>query len=291
MESVPTSTSSASSVTSSDGRNGASGGGSEFLNLGMFGQSSGATDLLLGTGGFGGGLGNGYGNDANLVGSANAQTSAAFDLNDFPSLGGGAGTVGSGGSSNGLAAALRQQQQLLAHQQMLKSASGGNQASNLYRLAMSSGANAGQNFNMTTEDFPALPGAPPAGSGNANASVGGELGNSPLASSGNASFGVSSMSRQSSGGSGLYGIDLDGGSNPLESGGSSGSGLLGGLMGGIGGLSTGSNPSSTLGHQRSPTPSSTGRRKRRRIVRSYWRWINTERRLWITWFTWGYSHD
>ena len=38
----------------------------------MFGQSSGATDLLLGTGGFGGGLGNGYGNDAS--GLANAAT-------------------------------------------------------------------------------------------------------------------------------------------------------------------------------------------------------------------------
>jgi CCR4-NOT transcription complex subunit 2 len=262
MESVPTSTSSASSVTSSDGRNGGSvgaSGGSEFLNLGMFGQSSGATDLLLGTGGFGGGLGNGYGNEG-LANAATSSGSSAFDLNDFPSLGGGAGTVGSGvASSNGLAAALRQQQQLLAHQQMLKSGSG-------YRLAMSSGANAGQNFNMTTEDFPALPGAPPQSVVSATGAGGGEPGSSPLPSSGNAGFGVSSMSRLSSGasgGGGLYGIELDGGgNNPLENGSSGGgSGLLGGLGGGgIAGLTTtGSNPSSSsLGHQRSSTPSSTG---------------------------------
>ena len=95
---------------------------------------------------------------------------------------------------------------------------------------------------------------------------GGEPGSSPLPSSGNAGFGVSSMSRQSSGassGGGLYGIELDGGgNNPLENGGSGGgSGLLGGLGGGgIAGLATtGSNPSSSsLGHQRSSTPSSTG---------------------------------
>ena len=259
MESAPTSTSSASSVTSSDGRSGAVGGGSEYLNLGMFGQASGASDLLLGTGGFGGGLGNGYGNDVGLVGSANASSSgsSAFDINDFPSLGGGAG--GSSMSTNGLAAALRQQQQLLAHQQMLQSASG-SKSPNLYRLAMSSGANAGANFNMATEDFPALPGAPPpsAGGGNTNGSAG-EPGNSPLASSGNAVFSVPSMSRVSSGasGSGLYGIDLDGGSNPLESGGSVGSGLLGGLSG-MGSLPGSNNPGSTLGHQRSSTPSSTG---------------------------------
>lgn len=266
MESAPTSTSSASSVTSSDGRNGGAvgGGGSEFLNLGMFGQqSSGGSDLLLGTGGFAGGLGNGYGNEAGVLtgnSATSGPSSTAFDLNDFPSLGGGAGTVGSGATSNGLAAALRQQQQLLAHQQMLKSNSAGSaQSSNLYRLAMSSGQAAGQNFTMATEDFPALPGAPPQSSGgpNVNGSVGGEPGNSPLPSSGNAGFGVQSMSRQSSGasGSGLYGIELDG-NNPLEaSGGSGGSGLLGGLGGG--GLATGSNPGASLGHQRSSTPSST----------------------------------
>lgn len=255
MESVPTTTSSASSVTSSDGRSGVAGGGSEFLNLGMFGQSSGAGELLLGTSGFGGGLGNGYGGSELGLGSvANGPSSSAFDLNDFPSLGGGAaGTVGSSPSSNGLAAALRQQQQLLAHQQMLQGAAGSNSKStNLYRLAMS-GGNAGANFNIVTEDFPALPGAPPTG-GISNGGLGADPGNSPLSSLGNATF-VTSMSRQSSGasGSGLYGMDLDGtsGNNQLEGAG----GLLGGL-GRLSGLSAGSNPGSSLVHQISSTPSS-----------------------------------
>jgi CCR4-NOT transcription complex subunit 2 len=248
MESVPTSTSSTSSVTSSDGRSGAV-GGSEFLNLGMFGQSSGSGDLLLGTSGFGGGLGNGYGSDFGL--GSTVKTSA-FDLNDFPSLGGVvAGTVGPSTPGNGLAAALRQQQQLLAHQQMLQSGSSGSKSPNLYRLAMSSAPNAVPNFNMATEDFPALPGAPPSGGGGSSGS-GTEPGGPPLSPGGNTAF-VTSMSRISSSGasgSGLYGFDLDGGSNQSE-----GAGLLGGL-GGLS-LSSGSNPSSTLGHQRASTPSST----------------------------------
>jgi CCR4-NOT transcription complex subunit 2 len=246
MDSVPTSTSSASSVASSDGRSGAVGGGSEFLNLGMFGQSSGSGDLLLGTSGFSGGLGNGYGSDFGL--GSSAKTSA-FDLNDFPSLGGGAvGTVGPSAPSNGLAAALRQQQQLMAHQQLLQSGNSNSKSPNLYRLAMSAQEAPGANFNMATEDFPALPGAPPSGGGNTNGS-GPELGGSALSPAGNTGF-VPSMSRISSSGasgSGLYGFELDGGSNQLE-----GAGLLGGI-GGLAGLSSGSNPGSTLGHQRSST--------------------------------------
>jgi CCR4-NOT transcription complex subunit 2 len=251
MDSVPTSTSSASSVTSSDGRSGAVGGGSEFLNLGMFGQSSGSGDLLLGTSGFGGGLGNGYGSDFGL--GSSAKTSA-FDLNDFPSLGGGAaGTVGPSAPSNGLAAALRQQQQLMAHHQMLQSGNSNSKSPNLYRLAMSSGAAPGANFNMATEDFPALPGAPPSGGGGNINGSGTEPGGPPLSPGGNTGF-VTSMSRTSSAGasgSGLYGFELDGGSNQLE-----GAGLLGGL-GGLAVLSSSSNSGLTLGHQRSSTPSST----------------------------------
>ena len=89
---------SSSSESSVDGRGG-SVAGSEYLNLGMFGSShpSGVTDLLLGSGGaFGGGtIGNGYGNEV-----ANGPTSSStFDLNDFPSLGGGASGSGVGAGS------------------------------------------------------------------------------------------------------------------------------------------------------------------------------------------------
>jgi len=136
-------------------------------------------------------VGNGFTNEGSSGGVTGSNPS--FDLNDFPSLGGGAtGAAGPGsaGSDNGLAAALRQQQQLL-QQQMMQQGAGGlgvgvggigiggvgvgsatnsdkSNVSNLYRLAMSSGmANggigggpsgvaAGNNFSMTTEDFPAL---------------------------------------------------------------------------------------------------------------------------------------
>jgi CCR4-NOT transcription complex subunit 2 len=139
---------------------------SSFLNLGSLGSNQavvGGMGLFSsGVGGgeglgssFGTSFGNGFTNDS---GSANPS----FDLNDFPSLGGGAasgaGSTVSAGNDNGLAAALRQQQQLLQQQMMQGGISAVDKSSNLYRLAMSSGIANGatNNFNMTTEDFPAL---------------------------------------------------------------------------------------------------------------------------------------
>lgn len=126
-------------------------------------------------------VGNGFTNDGSAAGLAAGGGSGgnpSFDLNDFPSLGGGgvvgAVSTGSAGTDNGLAAALRQQQQLLQQQMMqqgvsvgvggvsINSASASDKSSNLYRLAMSSGIangvgpSASNNFSMTTEDFPAL---------------------------------------------------------------------------------------------------------------------------------------
>lgn len=155
------STTSANSNSSAPGANGTSSG---FLNLGsspggmgLFPTStSGGGDSSLANA-FGAGLGNGFSNEGS------GANNPSFDLNDFPSLGGGAGSVGSGsGGDNGLAAALRQQQQLL-QQQMMQGGDAAKQSSNLYRLAMSSniGNGAGSNFTMATEDFPALPGAAP----------------------------------------------------------------------------------------------------------------------------------
>mmetsp|Transcript_1642 Transcript_1642/g.2317 ORF Transcript_1642/g.2317 Transcript_1642/m.2317 type:complete len:459 (-) Transcript_1642:118-1494(-) len=235
----------------------------------MFGggsQQSGVSDLLLGAGGFSGSLGNGFGNDTGGAPASSAPGGStggttAFDLSDFPSLGGG-GSSGGGGSgggssasannpSNGLAAALREQQQLLAHQQMLQGqgpvAGTGKQQNNLYRLAMSGGSNGGGNFNMATEDFPALPGAPPQSSGNSG-SNGSAPSSSPsllIGGTNNAvsnsqpgiGFGAAGGSRvPSSGSGGLYRNDLDGGSAAPAPGGSQleGVGLLGGS--GIGGL-------------------------------------------------------
>eukprot|EP00580_Thalassiosira_gravida_P005211 CAMPEP_0201654208 /NCGR_PEP_ID=MMETSP0493-20130528/45375_1 /ASSEMBLY_ACC=CAM_ASM_000838 /TAXON_ID=420259 /ORGANISM="Thalassiosira gravida, Strain GMp14c1" /LENGTH=537 /DNA_ID=CAMNT_0048130757 /DNA_START=477 /DNA_END=2090 /DNA_ORIENTATION=+ len=199
-------------TSSNGGTLSSSSGGAGFLNLGNLGTSPAVVGGmgLFSTGGGGGDGGltsssfgaslvaNGFANDGSGQGGVTAGN-PSFDLNDFPSLGGGvAGAVvsGSAGSDNGLAAALRQQQQLLQQQMMQQG--GGNigvnvggigiggvgvsvgnavnaannadksNVSNLYRLAMSSGiANggigggptggaAGNNFNMTTEDFPAL---------------------------------------------------------------------------------------------------------------------------------------
>mmetsp|Transcript_9786 Transcript_9786/g.15684 ORF Transcript_9786/g.15684 Transcript_9786/m.15684 type:complete len:477 (+) Transcript_9786:300-1730(+) len=270
----------------------------------MFGggsqQTTGVSDLLLGAGGFGSSsLGNGFGNaDAATSGAAaggsssgtttSATSNTAFDLNDFPSLGGGVGSATSTGAnsdatavanntsgSNGLAAALRQQQQLLAHQQMLQ---GGaqkqqqqQQQNNLYRLAMQGGSNGG-NFNMAFEDFPALPGAPPpssSGAGSGNAGVGTSTSQSLLMGGGNSAVnsspgGFGGAPSRSMGGAnasgGLYGTDLDSsgqapgssGANQLE-----GAGLLGGNgLGGLGGLaglqqSSSANSSSQLNMQTS----------------------------------------
>jgi hypothetical protein len=260
----------------------------------MFGggsqQTTGVSDLLLGASGFGSSsLGNGFGNaDAATSGTATGGSSSgttsntAFDLSDFPSLGGGAVGGSSGAStgaasdatgnssgSNGLAAALRQQQQLLAHQQMLQGSSQKQQQqqqqqqqNNLYRLAMQGGANGG-NFTIATEDFPALPGAPPSssGAGNGNAGSGSSLlmGGSTVNSSQGGFAGAPSRSTVGANGSGgLYGNDLD---SSGQVGGSSvgtqleGAGLLGGSglggLGALGGLqqSSSGNQSSQLGMQ------------------------------------------
>lgn len=215
-------TSAASSASSVDGRS--VGGSSDYLNLGMFtsggtGQQQQSNDLLVGAGsGFS--LGNGFGADS--TGATTSGTS--FDLSDFPSLGGTAGSAAASG--NGLAAALRQQQQqqqLLAHQQMLQGTA--SKTSNLYRLAMT-GTNG--NFNMASEDFPALSSGAPGANGPATGSS--VLNASSLLSGSGA---TSLISRTSSGGSGLYGNELESGSSQLEG----VTGLLGGTgLGGLGAL-------------------------------------------------------
>lgn len=242
----------------------------------MFGQSgTGTGDLLLGRGGFEGSVGNGFSNEREASGSGNStgtpgpNGSSALDLNDFPTLAG-----SSGGENNSLAAALRQQQQLIAQQQILQGAQGNNvksQSPNLYRLAMgthslgpTTGSNTG-NFNMATEDFPALPGAPPSGSGGNNGSSGSGLlggvegGQRDLVagpSTSSASFGNSAppTSRSSSNGSGtgMFGGDLDGLTNQLDS-----ATLLGGV-GGIGNLSNQSSNNPSISQQQRPSSQSTG---------------------------------
>lgn len=277
MEAAASRSASTSSAASSvDGRG--SGSTGDYLNLGMFGgQQSGVGDLLLGAGGFGGSLGNGFGNDANAANSSNAGASStgagsAFDLSDFPSLGGntngGVQPSATGGSGNGLAAALRQQQQLMQHQQMLQ----GNNAksTNLYRLATAQGANGGANFKMATEDFPALPGAPPVGSSvnsssapNSSSLLLGGSNNSGSASVGGGPFGTgqpNSVSRVSSSGSvgGLYGGELEsGGGSQLDGGGLLGGAGIGGL-GVLGGLQQSSNPASSLSVQSRASNSAPG---------------------------------
>jgi hypothetical protein len=231
----------------------------------MFGgsQPTGVSDLLLGAGGFTGSLGNGFGSDAGAPSSSGApggaqSSSTAFDLNDFPSLGGtgvggtGVGGTGVGGTGvsvgssgvapgNGLAAALRQQQQILAHQQMLQG--GSKQQNNLYRLAMSSGSNGGANFNMATEDFPALPGAPPPSANGVSGSsspllLGGT--NAVNSSQGVVGFGPGSSRAPSSNSGGIYGNEIGSGAPGPGGVGSQleGPGLLGGggSLGGLGPL-------------------------------------------------------
>ena len=185
-------------------------------------QQSGVSDLLLGAGSL-----NGFGSDTGAPSSSGApggtpSGSTAFDLNDFPSLGGGNGGGSSGNSGNGLSAALQQQQQILAHQQMLQGG-GAKQSNNLYRLAMG-GANGATNFNMATEDFPALPGAPPAGGGNRGSSGTGPT-SSPLL------MGTSRGPISNSGA--LYGNEIGGGAPSAGGSQLEGPGLLvgGGLLG------------------------------------------------------------
>lgn len=157
MDGAASTTGSNSSVTEANNTSVAS----SFLNLGSLGSSPGMGLFSSGGGGglgsgFGNSFGNGFSNDGGIV-------NPSFDLNDFPSLGGGAasgaGSTVNAGSDNGLATALRQQQQqLLQHQMMQGGVSAVDKSSNLYRLAMSSGIGNGttSNFNMTREDFPAL---------------------------------------------------------------------------------------------------------------------------------------
>jgi hypothetical protein len=277
MEATSTTSSAASSV---DGRSVAGGAGSDYLNLGMFAGNSGGAqqlgDLLGGSGGFP--LGNGFGNDNMGPNSgASAPPGTSFDLSDFPSLGGTGNAQP--GPGNGLADALRQQQQLLAHQQMLQSTAaaavgvgiggggiggppggigpggggpgppGGNGGSkNLYRLAMTTGSNG--NFNMASEDFPALSGGPPP----SGAPNGPSLNASSLLSGGSNSGAVSRAPSNGNVG-GLYGSELESGSSQLD-----GAGLLGGAgLGGLGGLrglqQAGSGQGSSLSRTPSAAPS------------------------------------
>lgn len=234
---------------------------SSIYRFGMFSgsQSTGVSDLLLGAGGFSGSLGNGFGSDSVAQSSAgtgaSSSGSTAFDLNDFPSLGGTGNNNLSANAGDGLAAALRQQQQLLAHQQQMLQGAGGKQTSNLYRLAMSGGSNGTGNFNMATEDFPALPGAPPSSGGNAGTSGAVSSSSSPSLLIGGTSsaipsnqagigFGASGSRAPSNSSGGLYGNELDNGApgptprmggSQLEGGSLLGGGLGGG-MGGIGGI-------------------------------------------------------
>lgn len=234
-----TTTSTGSNASSAPGANGTSSG---FLNLG---SSPGGMGLFSTSGGdsslanaFGSSLGNGF--------SSEGANNPSFDLNDFPSLGGGAGSVGSGSGrgDNGLAAALRQQQQLL-QQQMMSGGDAAKQSSNLYRLAMSSniGNGAGSNFTMATEDFPALPGAPAGGAGSgglAGLTTEGGLGQSE---------GLSLGSRETSTGSGGL---LDSGSQ-LDY-----TGLIGGVTGATSGVSSAGNSVSTLTQTRTTSANQPG---------------------------------
>ena len=233
-----------SAASSADGRGG---GGSDFINRGMFASSGGSQQQQSGSsgenllvGGAGGGfLGNGFGNDSTgLGGGAVSSSGTSFDLSDFPSLGGGGGGGAAPGSGNGLAAALREQQQLLAHQQMLQGGGGGSSAqkggsSLQYMLAMT-GSNGG-NFNMASEDFPAL------GGGVQTQTSGGSVGTasmnvSSLLSSSSATQQSSSNENGPYGGSGLENVS----SQQLEG----GAGLLGGAgLAGLGGLR---NPGSSM---------------------------------------------
>uniref|UniRef100_A0A6V2KE74 NOT2/NOT3/NOT5 C-terminal domain-containing protein n=1 Tax=Ditylum brightwellii TaxID=49249 RepID=A0A6V2KE74_9STRA len=273
---APAPGSSASSATS-DGRS----GGADFLGLvgtqssagvGMFGQPGGGDLLLGGAGGFEGSIANGgYLNESGGAGGTPApgvNGSNAFNLSDFPSLGGGGGESTGASGNNGLAAALRQQEQLLAQQQMMQQGGSGNaKTTNLYRLAMSAGGAAtGANFNIATEEFPALPGAPPPVPGGSGLLSGGEgtqrevSGSSAGSSASTSSFvtAAPTVSRVNSNGSGvgLYGGDMDAGNNPADY-----NNILGSSSGGIGnisGVQSSNNPaSSSLPHQQRTTSSST----------------------------------
>jgi len=238
----------------------------------MFG---GGSELLMGGGAFdssamtnGGGIGS-TGNRSRSGSGAATPTpgsgTSAFDLNDFPSLGGASvggvsvggvsvGGVSVGGvGSDGLAAALRQQQ--LAQQQLLQ---GANKSSSLYRTATAGQAG----INMAAEDFPALPGVPAPSSSVGSAITGlGGLGGLQRENSSNpasspfvgATPTVSRASSSGSGGLGLFGAEIDGMLGQKQQ--------LEGLIGGSGGSAIGSiggAPAGTIGSRSStaPAPSS-----------------------------------
>mmetsp|Transcript_24936 Transcript_24936/g.52978 ORF Transcript_24936/g.52978 Transcript_24936/m.52978 type:complete len:450 (-) Transcript_24936:63-1412(-) len=234
-------TSTGSSAPGSNGNSGFLNLGTSAGGMGLFGQTTGGSsggDALLGSSGFNSSLGNAFSNEGGNGQHSGGSANPSFDLNDFPSLGGGVGgNAGSGaaGTENGLAAALRQHH--LLQQQMLQQGGGGggtdsSKSSNLYRLAMSSNiGNGGTNFNMATEDFPALPGAPPSSGGTGSgflsgsgavADAGTGSGGQTEGSSGSAS--APSFQRDSS--KGGYVNNLDSGSNQLDY-----TGLIGGITG------------------------------------------------------------
>eukprot|EP00934_Nitzschia_sp_Nitz4_P002013 Nitzschia sp. Nitz4//scaffold2_size372955//150720//152131//NITZ4_000407-RA/size372955-snap-gene-0.22-mRNA-1//1//CDS//3329546730//2013//frame0 len=245
-------------------------------------QQAGVSDLLLGAGGFTGSLGNGFGNDAGPSGAGGSSTgSTPLDLNDFPSLAGNNNNASSSNNSgNGLAAALRQQQQqqqLLAHQQQMLQGGSAKQ-NNLYRLAMSGSSNGAPNFNMATEDFPALSGAPTSastgGSSAASSSpsllLGGANASNSVQQGGGLAFANNNTSRQQSTGLGsLYGNDIDSGASATAPGASlsqpEGAGLVTGD--GLGGLALSSvsqqsgnsqQPPSRMGPSSAPSASISG---------------------------------
>lgn len=236
MDATSTTSSAASSV---DGRS-VGGNGTDFLTLGMFATSGAqvtpahSNDLLVGDSGafsLGGNV------NTNAFG-AESSGGTSFDLSDFPSLGGGGGSSTGGvvmanasTGANGLAHVLRQQQQqqLLAHQHMMPGA--GPKNSNLYRNTSIIGANG--NFNMASEDFPAL------STGASSSTANGPTSGSALTGSSLLSGNVSSISRASSAtsGGGLYASEIDSGLQlPVDGatallGGTTGLGGLGGLRG------------------------------------------------------------
>jgi len=209
------------------GAGGFAGAGTSLGN--GFGNSAVATDTASTSGSMEHGT-TGNGTTAALGLNSNSSNTT-FDLKDFPSLGGTVVMQGSsnsdGSNNNGVSLALREQQRLLAHHNHQLLHQGGSnsqqqqqansqqqkqqlQQNNLYRLAMQGGGSNGNNFNMATEDFPALPGAPPSSGSGSNIPVGGGGGNGDVGTSGSPSLlmgaGDGGVINPSQGGSGLGGV-------------------------------------------------------------------------------------
>lgn len=235
-----------------DGRSVGSGGvtGTEFLNLGMFsgGSSSsqpGSELLVDGTSGGAFSLGgnNGFGSNNNDSSGINSATGASvsstpgtsFDLSDFPSLGGTTGGASAASAGNALAAALRQPQILHQQQQQQQQLLGppgskvGSSSSGLYRLAMT-GTNG--NFNMASENFPAL--STTSNGPTNDGTIGSSLLGGTNASVGSSTEPTAAPNAASSSGSGLYGDGESDSAQPQLEG---APGLLGNTgLGGLGGL-------------------------------------------------------